>query len=168
MTAAVAASGQGQAAVTVEIIGENPMKIEPNAPAIVPAAAPAAPTPAPVPVLAQLKDIVGADRAIELVTATPDAKDLGAFVAPIAADLKAARADVTAKAAQIADLTAKLAAASAAPAVVTIAADGAGPAKTGTDLKAKYEASAELQGQFGSFEAYQEHIEFEAKKQAKA
>lgn len=158
MTAAVAAS-EGTTAVEVQIEGESMSKA-------IETAAPAPETPKTVPMLTMLAEAFGAQRAIELAAAKPDAKGIGDFAAELAADLKTTRAALATaqagdqeKAQRIAALEAELKTAKAAPAVVTIAADPAAPAtaapKTGADAwKAEFAASAKLQGEFGSEAAF--------------
>lgn len=117
--------------------------------------------------IASLKPIFGADRAIELAASKPDADDLSAFAGEIAAHATALtgrvselEASVTAKDGEIATLKTELAASKAAPAVKTVVTDPNTPpaaqAAAGSDaaLKAKYENSAELKAEFGDLERF--------------
>lgn len=129
--------------------------------------------------LASLKDIFGADKALELFAANPQADKLEAFAGdmiPVIQSLRAETAQLTAKlaeketalqakAGEITQLQADLKAAKARPAVVTAGGDnpegGKPPAKgTPADLKARWDNNEDdVQAEFSSYEAYALYME---------
>lgn len=134
--------------------------------------------PANFALLASLSKIVGADRAIDLLSKQPDATDLLAFTGHIEssfADLKAkldtATTDLAASVAKVTKLETDLAAALKAPVVKIGAGDppekprdnaelnAADPATlSDADLHAKYEASADLKSKFETKDHYRLYI----------
>lgn len=124
------------------------------------------PEPTNLGLLAALKDILGADKAITLVTSKPDAKDLSAFSAELATEIKTLTASLATatqtigeRDATITKLEADLKAAKANPPVVTLPADGSTPsvkAAAGTPdaWKKEYAESPALQAEFPSVEQY--------------
>jgi hypothetical protein len=125
--------------------------------------------------LASLKKIFGADRALTLFAAKPEAENIEAFAAEMPAVIEELRAENTrltaslgeketalkAKDGQIGKLEADLAKAKERPAVVTATGDspeGGKPndGKDGNDLKAKWEKNeGDVQAEFGSYEAFE-------------
>lgn len=117
--------------------------------------------------LAALKPIFGADRAIELLASKPESEDLSAFASEIAGHatslttrVNELEASVKTKDGEIATLKTELAASKSAPPVKTLTGDPATPpagapaAGSDADLKAKYEGSADLKAEFGDFERF--------------
>lgn len=164
MTSAIAASaGDDQSLVTVNTMGgEKTM-----------------PEPTNLGLLAALKDILGADKAISLLTSKPDAKDLSAFAAELgnevrtlSASLATATQTISERDATITKLEADLKAAKAAPAVITAGGDPSKPALeaaagTPDGWKAEYAKDASLQAEFPSVEQYLFFKQREAAKKAK-
>ena len=121
--------------------------------------------------LGSLKEIFGADKAIELLNAKADAADLTAFQPEIISALQAAQTEVTnlkasvsEKETKITSLEADIKAAKANPPLTGLkTGDGNKPPEKkpeGTDdLKAKWDGDTVLQAQFSSFEAYKGYIE---------
>lgn len=153
MTSAVAASADGKqpSTLSVEIIGhkENAMP-KTN-----------------LTLLASLKDLLGADRAIDLIAANPEAADLSAFIKEIGADLQAARTElatakqtITARDQRITALEAELAAAKKAPVVATMNGDPSAPppaaptAGTVEAFKKEWDSSPDLQAEIPQQEVY--------------
>jgi len=121
----------------------------------------------------QLAEFLGAERALELVKARPDASEIGDFLEEIKGEIVRLRGEVESvsaslheKESAVSDLQQQLEAAKRAPAVVTLASDPADPpapdAKSGPDAwKQEWESSAELQAEFPSPEYYIHYKEHE-------
>lgn len=167
MTSAVAA-GEGGGTVAVEeiIINQESKTMSASAPQT---PAPTTPAPATLPLIKQLAAAFGDSRAIELIAAKPQATGPADFVAELMADLTTVRAsldkatkDLATEVAAHATTKNELAAAKAAPVVITARGDPeqpkkpqpAGEAKTEEQLKADYAGSKELQAEYGSVEVY--------------
>jgi hypothetical protein len=120
-------------------------------------------------ILAALKNVFGADKAIEFVTAHPERKEISefsgeliTFVQEIQGALKTAKETITAHATKITQLETDLAAAKARPAVITTSGDSpeGGQAPAGSlpegeeKWKADFKASKALQGEYPSEAAY--------------
>jgi hypothetical protein len=118
--------------------------------------------------------VVGAEKAIALVTARPEATELGAFAEDLATTVQEQRTELGTLRASLATaenkavaaesrtraLEAQVTALGKNPVVITASGDPAGPATGGAALqgeakhKADFAASAELQAEFGSEAAY--------------
>lgn len=152
MTNAVAASDSASRSVQVEVQGAKPES---------------KPMPNSIELIAALKPILGADKAIELVTAKPEAADLAAFSPEIIAhaqtlttQVKDLNAQLGAKDAEIGSLKTDLATAKARPPVISAAGSSPTPPaaqgapKTEDQLKAEYAGSKDLQAEYGSVEVF--------------
>ncbi len=125
--------------------------------------------------LASLKNVFGADKAIDLLASKPDATDLGGFTAELVAhigtlnaDLTKVRGDLTAAQTELTQVKSDLKAAQAAPPITTVpAGNGAGapvPPAGRVDLnamadgpdkfKAEFEQLPHIKAQFESVEVY--------------
>lgn len=124
--------------------------------------------------LARLKDVVGAEKAIALVTARPEATELAAFaedlceviqaqateLTEVRASLGEAQGKAREAAGKVTHLEAQLKAAGKNPVVITATGDGSQPKPKLEDLegeakyKAEFQADPELAAEFGSEEAY--------------
>lgn len=173
LSEAMAANAGGQETVSVEVVAGQPNEKETPMPEPIKTTTPS--------LLAMLKEIFGADKAITLVSSKPEAKELLAFIPELQEEVKTLRAsgaDLQTKldkaTADLAATKTELEAAKKAPPVITAGGDPsqarapAPAAGSEAALKAEWDGSKDLQAEFPKVEYYLTHKAQEARRNSPA